>query len=74
MSHFYGSLTGQSKTNTTRRGSKNSGISCQLASWSQSLQLSIWHNEETEEDHYLLEFIPWQGQGKRQEITSGILS
>jgi len=73
MSYYYGTMSGQSPSSVTKTGSKSKGMSCTLASWSQGLQLSIWHNAETGQDHYLFELIPWQGQGVRKELLAGIL-
>ena len=72
MSQFYGTLQGQSKTRATRRGSKNSGITVQAASWAGGVRVEVYADAEGCE-RYRVELIPWQGRGEHKTLAEGVL-
>lgn len=63
MSHFYGVLRGQAGE-TTRCGSKVSGVRTVAASWHGAIAVHVWFDEKTGEDRYRVDRIPWCGNGK----------
>lgn len=44
MSHFYGTVRGQSSGEATRRGSKNSGLRVAAASWQGAVYVYLFHD------------------------------
>ena len=60
MSHFYGRLDGQAGT-ATRRGSKSSGISATVRTWSGDLDVSIIHSERAQQDNATVRIRPEHG-------------
>lgn len=42
MSHFYGSILGQAKTEATRRGSKASGLTAHIRTWTEGVKLHAY--------------------------------
>jgi len=62
MSHYYGTIKGQAGQ-ATRRGSKNSGLTTEAASWAGCVRVSLWHSSITGKDHYEVTLSPWQGNG-----------
>ena len=69
MSRFYGIVSGQSKTEATRRGSKKSGLTTTAASWSGAVRVEMWDNNGT--DWCRVEFIEWPSGVPRHTIYSG---
>ncbi len=67
MSHFYGTVRGQSSGEATRRGSKNSGLRVAAASWQGAVYVYLFH------DDYRVELGPWKGNGRSstQILASG---
>jgi len=63
MSHFYGTLQG-SKGQTTRQGTKKSGIESRTASWQGAVRVSAFHDEETGEDWVEVRLEQWQSVGQ----------
>ncbi len=70
MSHFYGTLQG-SRGGATRCGTKSSGIDVIAASWRGCVRVSVYFNEETQQDMAIVELAPWRGQGVRRELYHG---
>jgi hypothetical protein len=70
MSHFYGTVRGQSSGEATRRGSRNSGLRVTAASWQGAVYTYLWHDDETGKDHYRVELGPWERQWSRQANPS----
>jgi len=68
MSHFYGTVRGQSSGEATRRGSKNSGLRVAAASWQGAVYVYLFHDEETGKDCYRVELGPWKGNGRSSTI------
>jgi hypothetical protein len=50
MAHFYGSMTGSAKTEATRCGTKNSGISAHVRGWEVGVRL--YGHAGTESDYF----------------------
>jgi hypothetical protein len=73
MSHFYGVVTGQAKTQATRRGSKNTGLRVAAASWNGGVFVRLWHDAETGLDHYAVELGPWRGHGRCEILATGTI-
>ena len=73
MSHFYGTVRGQSSGEATRRGSKNSGLRVADASWQGAVYVYLFHDEGTGKDCYRVELGPWKGNGRSntQILVSG---
>lgn len=63
MSHFYGVVSGQAKTDATRTGSKKSGLATRCASWNGSIGCRIDDINEDEPDRVLVSFELWHGAG-----------
>ena len=70
MSQFYGTLQGQGKTRATRRGSKNSGITVQAASWAGAVQVTVFEDHKGAE-RYVVQLIPWKGRGESKLLAEG---
>ena len=43
MSHFYGRMRGTGKTESTRCGSKQSGINAHICAWDHGIRINIDH-------------------------------
>ncbi len=71
MSHFYSVISGQAGK-ATRCGSKASGLTA-AASWSGAIEVRLWHDAEDGVDRYIVDQIPWHGNGARKSIEGGIL-
>lgn len=75
MSHFYGTIDGSASTQATRCGTKNSGITTNAAGWTGSIRVDVWHDKESERDHYRVILTPWQGSGGESRILAkGLLN
>ena len=46
MSRFYGSISGQSKTEATRRGNKQSGVNAHIRGWDVGVFVGCFVNDE----------------------------
>jgi len=74
MSHFYGTVCGQARTDASRRGSKNGGLQTTAASWSGAVKVSLSYDEKAECNRYYVEQIQWQnGGGINQMIDEGVV-
>ena len=71
MSQFYGTLSGQSRTTATRRGSAKSGVTTQAASYAGAIEVHAFELDGKE--HFRVSMIPWQGAGDRETLCSGLL-
>lgn len=71
MSHFYGVVNGQAKTEATRRGSKSKGLETTAASWQGAVKVRLWHDEATGLDMAEVMLTPWRGQGVHQSLYRG---
>jgi hypothetical protein len=76
MSHFYGTIEGSGKTESTRGGSKNSGLITVAASWqgAVSVVLSAEHGPDGMEDYAVVSLIPWHGKGSERLLYRGPVS
>ena len=50
MAQFYGTISGQAKTEASRLGSKKSGISGHIRGWNQGGKVSCWYNDKNDMD------------------------
>lgn len=71
MSHFYGTLKG-SRGDTTRCGTRNSGLVAIAASWSGCVRTQLYV-DEAGRDCYRVSMEPWGGNGVSREIASGYI-
>ena len=62
MSHFYGKLQGD-RGETTRRGTKNSGITTWAASWSGAVRTRVYYREDLDQDWVAVTMEPWHSTG-----------
>ena len=73
MSQFYGTVSGQARTDATRRGSKRSGIVTYAAGWGGAIRVDVSENEAGE-DIFYVSLVPWQSSGgQSRELASGKL-
>lgn len=72
MSHFYGVLQGN-RGQTTRCGSKLSGIHTTAASWSGAIDVDVYYDDEKGKDVYIVVQRPWKGRGVSKVIASGVI-
>ena len=71
MSHFYGLVTGSGKTKATRGGTKNSGITGCVASWTGAIRTELWYAPEEDVNKYSVIMIPWRGIGGQRIMATG---
>ena len=71
MAHFYGSLQG-SRGETTRLGTKNSGMEVVAASWEGSVRVGLRHTSLG--DIVCIELRPWHGRGINRLLFEGLVS
>ena len=72
MSHFYGVLGGKAGV-ATRCGSKRSGMDTVAASWFGAISVRLWHDPDTGLDHFMVEQVPWHGEGVSGVVASGVV-
>ena len=73
MSHFYGTLQG-SRGETTRCGTKKSGLVTYAASWSGAIRTHVWHDHQIKRDRYEVWESPWKGIGNSRLIERGTIN
>lgn len=73
MAHFYGTLEG-GRGQTTRCGTKNSGVTVVGASWNGAVRTSLWFDEENDTDMVEVSLVPWQGVGSSRILYHGPVS
>jgi len=66
MSQFYGTVSGQARTNAIRRGSKNSGITTYTAGWNGAIRCSTYVKDEV--DYVRVELTSWQNSGGHTKL------
>ena len=71
MSHFYGTVQGQAGL-ATRRGSKNSGLVVNAASFKGCISVALEVTKDGKDKFYIHQ-EPWHGAGIREHIVEGIL-
>ena len=71
MSHFYGALDGD-HGQTTRRGTKKSGLSTIAASWKGCITTRVYIDQQGR-DCFLVYQDTWFGKGVKQDIVRGII-
>ena len=72
MSHFYGTLAGN-RGQASRCATKASGITTVAASWTGAVEVSLHYDEESGENRYFVQLIPWHGVGRREILAQGKL-
>lgn len=70
MAHFYGTLQGN-RGETTRCGSKNSGLETWSAGWNGAVRVQLYHRDG--QDYVRITKQPWQGAGEFKLIYEGPL-
>jgi hypothetical protein len=71
MAHFYGTVLGNRGV-VSRCGSKSSGISAQVAGWTGSVRVDLYHKDG--QDCVRISKLPWRGRGSSQIIYEGPLA
>jgi hypothetical protein len=71
MARFYGTVQGN-RREATRCGSKQSGLEVNAASWSGSIAVRLYVNEQGE-NCFLVSQERWHGSGVSESIASGVL-
>ena len=74
MAHFYGIVRGQARTETTRVGSKNSGIQTIAASWKGAITVDIYYDSEKNKDICEVRLTKWHGAGTDKLLYHGPVS
>jgi hypothetical protein len=69
MSHFYGTIKGQAKSEATRRGSRTSGMETHCASWAGAIRCTAYVINGV--DCVRVAKVPWHGRGVKQVLYSG---
>lgn len=72
MAHFYGKVNGQAKTEATRRGSKNTGLTTVAASWKGAIRTELYVDDEGDDAFRIYE-QQWHGNGIDRVIAEGKL-
>lgn len=70
MAHFYGRMEGN-RGETTRCGTKGSGIVARLGSWTGGVRVHLWWNEIHQENWATVSLIAWNGRGTQQLLYEG---
>ena len=68
MAHFYVTAQG-GKGETSRCGTKQSGIRSTIASWEGAVKVEVWHDVERNEDWVSVWLCAWHGAGAVPAIT-----
>jgi len=74
MSHFYGTINGKAKNESTQCGSKNSGLNIVAASWEGAVEVEIRYDEKNDCDMVSVKLIPWKSNGINRELYIGKIS
>ena len=74
MSHFYGTINGSAKNESTQRGTENSGLRVVAASWQGAVEVDLKYDESTGRDIATVSLIPWKGAGVKRELFCGNIS
>lgn len=70
MAHFYGTLRG-SAGETSRTGTKSSGLTTYTASWNGAVRSHVYYNDEYKQDWVIVELVEWQGIGTYKLLYHG---
>lgn len=70
MSALYGTLKG-AKGMATRCGHRE--LTTYAASWDGAVRVSLNNNKETGSTSYLVELVPWHGNGEYRKLAEGIM-
>lgn len=71
MSHFYGVLNG-SRGETTRAGTKRSGLSVTAASWRGAIRVELFLDQNGDDCFRVLQ-TPWHGEGISELLAEGVI-
>ena len=72
MAHFYGLVTGNT-SKASRCGTKNSGITGCVASWTGAIRTELWYDADKDVNMYSVIMIPWRGVGPTRILNTGIV-
>ena len=70
MAHFRGYIQGM-RGSASRLGSKDSGLTANIASWEGAVHVNLWHDEEDDIDMASVELAPHQGRGESRILYHG---
>ena len=71
MSHFYGKLQGSARSEATRCGTKDSGLTAWVASWRGAVRSEVYLRESDGVDCVRVSVEPWEGVGQTRELFDG---
>ena len=72
--HFYATIHQSArKTMPTARGHKSTGIGATVATYNGAVRVTINHDREANRDYFIVERVPWQGQGEREWLAEGYI-
>lgn len=69
MAHFYGTIEGD-RGQSTRCGTKNSGLTVHAASWSGAIRVMVYQ-DDAGRDCYRVDQVAWKGNGKEKQLAVG---
>ncbi len=69
LAHFYAKIQGN-RGEATRTGTKNSGITADIASWSGSVHVELWKHDNGK-DYATVWLRRWQGKGIEKMLYQG---
>lgn len=69
MAHFFGSVKGN-RSEATRLGTKNSGLSTIAASYSGAVKVELWEHENGK-TYATVRLTPWEGSGVSHCLFNG---
>ena len=72
MAHFYGLVTGNT-SKASRCGTKDSGMTGCVASWTGAIRTELWYAPEEDVNKYSVIMIPWRGVGPTRILNTGIV-
>ena len=70
MSHFYSLIQGN-RGEATRCGTKDSGVTSCVASWTGAVRTELWYVPEEDINRYSVVMIPWRGVGCTRIMATG---
>lgn len=66
MAHFYGTVSGRSRTMASRLGHRGSGIVTKAASWAGAVMVTLYERDDV--DFARVELVPHHGHGTNRVL------
>jgi len=73
MAQYRGTLTGQ-RGSASRLGTKSSGLSAHIASWSGAVDVDLWYDASTDTDMARVTLARHHGNGTQRVLYEGSVS